>query len=262
MQNNQNDQNDQNDQHNQNDQSNQNHSEKQAIVPQKSQQTVFESGSKKYAYYPHNFIAKEGWGILAGSLAAFFIAHAFDADRLAFLILIFLLFALQFFRDPPRQLGADNDTAILSPADGRIVFIGQTLNPYTQEQNLKISVFMNVFNVHSNRIPLAGVVKKIEYHAGSFLNASLDKASEQNERNAVILETKNQQTITFVQIAGLVARRILCYVKPEQEVYAGQRYGFIRFGSRVDVYLPLNYRSNVVLGQKVSATSTVLAQLD
>jgi phosphatidylserine decarboxylase len=119
---------------------------------------------------------------------------------------------------------------------------------------------MNVFNVHSNRIPVDGEVQKVSYHPGQFLNAALDKASDANERNAIVIQTKSGRTVTCIQVAGLVARRILCYVGAGSRVFRGMRYGFIRFGSRVDVYLPLDVQVNVALGQKVRATETVLAR--
>jgi len=151
--------------------------------------------------------------------------------------------------------------AVLSPADGRIVKVERSRDPYLDRDALKISVFMNVFNVHSNRIPVDGVVVNAWYHPGSFVNASLDKASLDNERNALHLRTPGGQDVTCVQIAGLIARRILCYVKPGDTVVRGQRYGFIRFGSRVDVYLPPLTVPKVAVGDTVSATTTILALL-
>ncbi len=120
---------------------------------------------------------------------------------------------------------------------------------------------MNVFNVHSNRSPVDGTVVNAWYHAGTFLNAALDKASLENERNALHIRTAGGVDVTCVQVAGLVARRILCYVKPGDTLARGQRYGFIRFGSRVDVYLPLNALPKATVGDKVSATTTILAEL-
>jgi phosphatidylserine decarboxylase len=120
---------------------------------------------------------------------------------------------------------------------------------------------MNVFNVHSNRSPVDGKIEKVKYFPGKFVNADLDKASTENERNAIVLTTNDGQTVTFVQVAGLIARRILCYVKVGDVLSRGQRYGFIRFGSRVDVYLPLNADVKVSIGDKVSATTTILAML-
>ena len=170
------------------------------------------------------------------------------------------LFVLQFFRDPPREI-PDDPQAVLSPADGRIVAVEKARDPYLDRDALKISVFMNVFNVHSNRSPVDGTVKQRWYHAGSFLNAALDKASLENERNALWLRTNGGEDVTCVQIAGLIARRILCYVGEGAGLERGQRYGFIRFGSRVDVYLPLNAEVKAALGDKVYATESILARL-
>ena len=134
-------------------------------------------------------------------------------------------------------------------------------DPYLKRRALKISVFMNVFNVHSNRAPIACTVQRKWYDPGSFLNAALDKASLENERCALHLKTTDGRDITCVQIAGLIARRILNYVDVGAVLHAGQRYGFIRFGSRVDLYLPLDTKVRVVIGEKVFATRTVLAEL-
>jgi len=150
---------------------------------------------------------------------------------------------------------------VLSPADGKIVLVGKGHDPYLDREALKISVFMNVFNVHSNRSPVDGIIKNRWYHPGSFVNAALDKASLENERNALHIVTPSGIDVTCVQIAGLIARRILCYVKAGDSLARGQRYGFIRFGSRVDVYLPPNARPRVAVGDVVHATTTILAEL-
>ena len=173
---------------------------------------------------------------------------------------IIAIFVLQFFRDPARS-GSTEPRAVISPADGRIVVVQETEDPYAKRKALKISVFMNVFNVHSNRSPVDGEVLMTQYFPGKFFNAALDKASLENERNAMVLRTPAGHTVTAVQVAGLVAKRILCYTKQGESLYRGQRYGFIRFGSRVDVYLPLGSRPRVAIGDKVSATTTVLADL-
>jgi phosphatidylserine decarboxylase len=170
-------------------------------------------------------------------------------------------FVVQFFRDPPRTIPQDAG-AILSPADGKVICIEKAFDDYQQVEALKISVFMNVFNVHSNRSPVDGEVIDVQYFAGKFVNADFDKASTENERNAVIVKMTNGQKITFVQVAGLVARRILCYTKTGEWLKRGERYGFIRFGSRVDLYLPLNATPLVSIGQKVKATETILAKVD
>jgi phosphatidylserine decarboxylase len=169
------------------------------------------------------------------------------------------LFILQFFRDPPRQVPQD-PLAVLSPADGRIVWVGKSEDPYLKREALKISVFMNVFNVHSNRSPVDGAVRERWYFPGGFLNAALDKASLDNERNALWLHTREGRDVTCVQIAGLIARRILCYVEAGASLARGQRFGFIRFGSRVDLYLPLDAQPKAAIGEKVYAAETVLAR--
>lgn len=210
--------------------------------------------------YPHPFIAREGWPILGGGALLSLLVMSWSAwASLPFWL--FTLFALQFFRDPVRQ-APEGDDLVLSPADGRIVSVEEAADPYADGRPaLKISVFMNVFNVHSNRVPVAGKVQSIMYFPGKFFNADLDKASLENERNALVLQMADGRLVTAVQVAGLVARRILCHVQQGDNLYAGQRYGFIRFGSRVDVYLPLGARPRVAIGDKVSATCTILAQL-
>ncbi|MGB6242636.1 MAG: phosphatidylserine decarboxylase [Castellaniella sp.] len=214
----------------------------------------------KIPAYPHPVIAREGWGILIGALIAALLVSAWSL-WVSIPFWIFALFALQFFRDPARE-APDGDGLVLCPADGRIVCVEDAADPYAGGRpSVKISVFMNVFNVHSNRAPVDGTIQSIEYFPGKFFNAALDKASLENERNAMVLHTPGGQTVTAVQVAGLVAKRILCHAKAGQTVYAGQRYGFIRFGSRVDVYLPPGTRPRVAIGDKVKATSTVLAEL-
>jgi phosphatidylserine decarboxylase len=210
--------------------------------------------------YPHPLIAKEGWPFLAIAVAAAAAAGWFAGWWWSAPLWVAALFVLQFFRDPPREVPAD-PRAVVSPADGRIVVVGKARDPYRDCDALKISVFMNVFNVHSNRSPVDGIVGKVEYHAGSFFNAALDKASLENERNALLMTTRTGQEITCVQVAGLIARRILCYVGVGADLLRGQRYGFIRFGSRVDLYLPLDAEPRAAIGDKVYASETVLARL-
>ncbi len=206
-------------------------------------------------------IAREGWTHVG---LTFVLAVAatfwFDSALVATPFWLALAFVLQFFRDPPRT-PVEGAGLVLAPADGRVVSVEQTLDPWLKRQALKISVFMNVFNVHSNRSPVDGVVREQWYHSGLFLNAVLDKASRENERNALWLATDDGHDITCVQVAGLVARRILSYVTPGDRLRRGERYGFIRFGSRLDVYLPVNARPRVGLGDKVRAAESVLAEL-
>jgi phosphatidylserine decarboxylase len=210
--------------------------------------------------YPHPIIAREGWPFLAISFLASLLVFFFCGILWSLPAWLITVFILQFFRDPPREVPEDPQ-AVLSPADGRIVAVEKVRDPYLQRDALKISVFMNVFNVHSNRSPVDGTVKQRWYHAGSFLNAALDKASLENERNALWLQTRGGQDITCVQIAGLIARRILCYVDQGAGLERGQRYGFIRFGSRVDVYLPPDAEVKAALGDTVYATESILARL-
>ncbi|GHU27335.1 phosphatidylserine decarboxylase proenzyme [Betaproteobacteria bacterium] len=208
--------------------------------------------------YPHPLFAKEGWPFIAGSLFLALLSSVAGLWSLPFWLVFF--FCLQFFRDPPRDV-AGGQKSVLAPADGRIVVVEEADDPYLNRRALKVSVFMNVFNVHSNRSPIECTVRQKWYTPGSFLNASLDKASLENERCALHLRTRDDRDITCVQIAGLIARRILNYVETGTSLVAGQRYGFIRFGSRVDLYLPLDARVKVVIGERVFASSSVLAEL-
>jgi len=209
--------------------------------------------------YPHPIIAREGWPFL-GIAVVISLAASFFFGWWSLPLWLASVFILQFFRDPPRQVPEDPQ-AVVSPADGRVVWVGKSQDPYLKREALKVSVFMNVFNVHSNRSPVDAVVKERWYFPGSFLNAALDKASLENERNALWLQTRERQDVTCVQIAGLIARRILCYVGAGAELARGQRFGFIRFGSRVDVYLAPAAAPKVAVGDVVFATETILAEL-
>ena len=208
--------------------------------------------------YPHPIIAREGWRYIGIAFAVAILVSIF-ADDWSWPFWLIALFVLQFFRDPPRAIPLDPDV-VLAPADGRIVVVEKTLDPYANREALKISVFMNVFNVHSNRSPVDGRIEHVEYFPGKFVNADLDKASIENERNALVITAVGGQTVTCVQVAGLIARRILCYVSAGDTLTRGQRYGFIRFGSRVDVYLPPDAKPAVTVGEKVAATETILAR--
>ena len=209
--------------------------------------------------YQHPIIAREGWPYLIGLGIVAIVLTKFFGVLIALPVWIIFLFVLQFFRDPPRLVPVAPN-AVLAPADGKIVVVEKTTDPYANREALKISIFMNVFNVHSNRIAVNGRIKTVEYFPGKFFNADLDKASLENERNAVVIDA-NGQVITLVQVAGLIARRILCYARVGDFVKKGERYGFIRFGSRVDVYLPLESEPLVSVGDTVYATSTLLAIL-
>jgi phosphatidylserine decarboxylase len=210
--------------------------------------------------YPHPIIAREGWDYSLALLTAAWVA-AYFYGWWSVPLWILLLFVVQFFRDPPREI-PQGEGLVLVPADGRVIVVGEAPDPYRgNAPSLKISIFMNVFNVHSQRSPVDGTITGVTYSKGLFVNAAFDKASSDNERNALVIRLDNGVEISCVQVAGLIARRILCYVKAGDRLARGQRYGFIRFGSRVDVYLPPGSKPRVAIGDKVSASSTVLAEL-
>ncbi len=208
----------------------------------------------------HPIIAREGWALIAISFLGALLMQIWAGLAWAWPFWLLTLFMVQFFRDPKRTPPSKQNTALCA-ADGRVVAVRKCHDPYAQREALMISVFMNVLNAHSQRAPVDGVIIKAEYFRGAFLNAALDKASSSNERNALVIETDNGQCVTVVQVAGLIARRILCYAYLGDTLVRGQRYGFIRFGSRVDVYLPPNSQPRVAIGDKVKATSTILAEL-
>ncbi|MDV6344434.1 MULTISPECIES: phosphatidylserine decarboxylase [unclassified Nitrosomonas] len=210
--------------------------------------------------YPHPIIAREGWVHITVAFLISLFVHLFLGWLWALPFWLIALFVLQFFRDPPRIIPLQAN-AILAPADGRIVAVEKTQDPFLNREAIKVSVFMNVFNVHSNRSPVDGEVKDRWYFPGKFINASLPKASLENERNALWIKTGRGLDVTCVQIAGLIAKRIICHAKPGDHLSRGQRFGFIRFGSRVDVYLPTDTKINVNIGDKVYATLTILAEL-
>ena len=210
--------------------------------------------------YPHPIVAREGWSFLAATVVAALAVGWLAGGWWSVPFWLAALFVLQFFRDPPRSIPGDERT-VVSPADGRIVAVESARDPFLERPALKVSVFMSVFNVHSNRSPVDGEVRQAWYHAGKFFNAALDKASLENERNALWLKTVTGADVTCVQIAGLIARRILCYVKPGDKLARGERFGFIRFGSRVDVYLPPSASVKAALGDKVQGGSSILAVL-
>jgi phosphatidylserine decarboxylase len=211
-------------------------------------------------YYPHPIVAREGWPFLTAAISLAALVTFGLGWLWSIPVWLAALFVLQFFRDPARPVPTGANV-VLAPADGRIVAIENVRDPYLERDATKVSVFMNVFNVHSNRSPVDGEVLRIWYNPGAFFNAALDKASTENERNALWLRTADGADITCVQVAGLIARRILCYVVAGDRLTRGQRYGFIRFGSRVDLYLPLGTRIVAQLGDKVSACATVVAEL-
>ena len=165
-----------------------------------------------------------------------------------------------FFRDPERII-PDTQGVVVSPADGRVIAAGIVEDsPFYSGRTMKISIFMSVFNVHVNRMPCSGRIKEIRYNPGKFFSANLDKASLQNEYNAVYVETDNGKRLCVVQVAGLIARRIVCYIRSGDDMVRGQRFGLICFGSRLDVYLPEDIELKTAVGDKVRAGATVLGQ--
>ena len=208
-------------------------------------------------------IHREGWPFITlFALITFVLGLFWDPFWLIGGVLT--AWCVYFFRDPARAT-PERDGLIISPADGVVESIGQYPPPpelgLGDTPRTRVAVFMNVFDVHVNRVPCDGTIVKLDYKPGLFLNAALDKASTDNERQSVLLQTADGQEIAFVQIAGLVARRILCDLNPGQTVKAGERFGLIRFGSRVDVYLPAKTHPLVVVGQRMIAGETVLADL-
>jgi phosphatidylserine decarboxylase len=206
-------------------------------------------------------VHKEGYVFVA----IFFIVSlvlGYFAEPLFWIGLVLTLWCAYFFRDPERMVPQDDDL-IISPADGRISHVAMVVPPpeldLGNEPMLRISVFMNVFNCHINRAPVRGEVRTIEYRAGQFVNAELDKASSDNERNGLVIESRHGK-VGVVQIAGFVARRIVCWVKPGEPVNAGERFGLIRFGSRLDVFVPEGGQPRVTVGQLAIGGETVLAE--
>ena len=205
-------------------------------------------------------LAREGWAHIAVSGVAAALVHYYIGWLWALPLWLLFILVVQFFRDPPRRIPAA-PLGVVCPADGRVIAVDDARDPYLDRPAKRVSVFMNVFNAHVNRSPTEGKVMERWYHPGRFFNASLDKASYENERNALWIQTDEGDDVVVVQVAGLVARRILCDKQPGERIAQGERYGFIRFGSRVDTYMPANSLVNVGLGDKVKAGSDIIASL-
>lgn len=206
------------------------------------------------------YIAREGFPfILISLIAAVFLAATgfFIASILFLLLTAFVAF---FFRNPERRI-PDGEDVIVAPADGRVISVERDkIAPHTGKISTKVSIFMSVLDVHMNRLPVGAVVKRIVYHAGDFFVASIDKASEKNERNILVLEDKDGREMVLVQIAGLIARRIICYLREGDMLGRGDRFGLIRFGSRVDLYLPPGASVSLERGDRVRAGESVLGR--
>ena len=209
-----------------------------------------------------NIIAPEGYPFIVFSLVVtVFIALLGGNCWLIILFALLTFFIIWFFRNPERYF-QDQEKVLISPADGKVIKIEDVeVDGTISGRFKKISIFMNVFNVHVNRAPYAGEIETINYHAGKFFSANLDKASKENERNEIMIRTEDGRTIWTVQIAGLIARRIVCWVNPGTNIKKGERFGLIRFGSRVDVYLPEDSKISVKLRDKVKAGQTLLGYL-
>jgi phosphatidylserine decarboxylase len=206
-------------------------------------------------------ICRAGYPLIFGSAFATVIFALLGLTLLALIGLIATFCICGFFRDPDRVI-PDKQGVVVSPADGKVIAVGSVENnPFFAGDSIKVSIFMSVFNVHVNRIPYEGRVKDVNYYPGKFFAANREKASQKNEHNAVFLETDNGKEICVVQVAGLIARRIICKVQPGKQVLRGQRFGIICFGSRLDVYLPRTIDIEVAVGDKVKAGTSILGQL-
>lgn len=209
--------------------------------------------------HPRIPLAREGYPFIAFAAFVTLITAILGYEFLAWPALAVTTFVVAFFRDPERMTDAA-DGKLISPADGKIILIeNQSDEVYLQEKVIKVSIFMNVFNVHVNRIPIDGTVEKIIYKPGQFYSADSEKGALLNERCGVILSTPSGVRIAFVQVAGLIARRIVNWLEPGDIAQRGKRFGLIRFGSRVDLYLPVTSSIHVKLGQKVRAGETAIA---
>ena len=210
-----------------------------------------------------SFIHREGWKFASISLITSLVL-LFISPYLATIGFLLTFFIIWFFRDPDRKT-PNIKNEIISPADGKICLIDKAKPPkellMDSKEMFRICVFMNVFNVHINRSPVKGTIREIVYKEGQFLNASLDKASEKNERNSLVIETEDNKEIIVTQIAGLIARRILSFVHDKDKIDIGERFGLIRFGSRVDIYLPEGSKAAVKIGDTVKAGETIIGSL-
>lgn len=206
---------------------------------------------------------RAGWPFIGGGLLVMLTGLAFSV-WLFWPGLIFALFCLYFFRDPERT-PPERPTAVLAPADGRVVMVGPAVPPVElglgDAPRWRVAIFLSVLNVHVNRVPASGTVTRVAYQPGAFVSASMDKASDSNERNGIAIRIADGRELGVVQIAGLIARRILCHVRPGDPVQAGHRFGLIRFGSRTDLYLPPGVKPLVVEGQSMIGGETVIADL-
>lgn len=206
-------------------------------------------------------VAKEGYPFIFLLTFCTLLAGILAMTTATIVLFIVTIFVLGFFRDPERFVPTQDD-ALIAPADGKIILVEKVFdNRFTGEDALKISIFMNIFNVHVNRLPCSGKVERIIYRPGKFYSADSDRGGLQNEYCATVVTTPQGQKLAVVQIAGLIARRIVCWLEEGDQVTRGRRFGLIRFGSRVDLYLPVDTELAIKPGQKVRAGETVLGYL-
>ena len=205
-------------------------------------------------------IAVEGYPfiVLAGFVTMFFALISWKI--LAVIAFILTLFITYFFRNPERTLPED-ENAVVAPADGVIIFLGPSSEEHVMAEMTKISIFMSVFNVHINRAPISGLIVETFYNRGKFMDVRDERATFENERSGLVLENARGTRIVVVQVAGLIARRIICYLQKGDQAIRGKRYGLIRFGSRLDVYIPTNADLRVKMGDKTVAGETILGYL-
>jgi phosphatidylserine decarboxylase len=210
-------------------------------------------------------ILQDGWRFIAIFAGVTFLAALTGIAWLFWPLFVLTLWSIYFFRDPPRGVPQE-DRLLVAPADGLVQMVVDAVPPAElgmgDQRLTRVSIFLSVFDVHINRSPCGGTVDVVAYRPGKFVNAAADKASEDNERMAIALKRGDGVTVGFVQIAGWVARRIVCYVKPGQPLAAGERFGHIRFGSRTDLYLPVGARLLVAPAQRMIGGETVIAELD
>lgn len=210
--------------------------------------------------YPHPLIAREGRTAITTSILLAVTLHILAGAGIAIPFWILALLTLQFFRDPPRPIPAKDNT-LLSPADGKVTSIDTQIDPYRQQPALRISIKTGILNVHSNRSPIDGDIERIEYHPDTNEQTRQKTKDLQEEHNALLAKTKHGHALTIVQKASTLAGRIYCYPRAGDKLKRGQRYGFTSLGAKVDVYLPLDAKVCVSIGDKVSVTSTILAEL-
>lgn len=206
-------------------------------------------------------VAREGYPFIAFTAFAAVVFALLEYGFIALLFLLLTAFVLYFFRDPER-IAPDAEDAVVSPADGKIILVEKIFDDrFVNEHVYKISIFMSIFDVHVNRLPFAGQVEKIQYTPGNFYAANTDQGGLANEHCAIILSTAKSFSYAVVQVAGLIARKIVCWVEKGDAVERGKRYGIIRFGSRVDIYLPQQIQLEVSSGQRVRAGETVIGYI-